>query len=173
MNSDDKGNGFAQEGKESMAADYGQRAATALDLLIPGPHRDKSVARKFGVSVRMAKYLRAGKHWTAERFTQASAVLGDAFDMALSSPSSTSQHYAEMKDIAERLARLEARLEGMDRKEIAGLAPDDSGGLDGPPGGFSRRCSRVPGEIEISRREGPEARAEGRALARPGGTLGR
>lgn len=76
-----KGKRLAQEGK--MTFDFGLRAGSALDQLIPAPHRDKTVARMLNVSVRMAKYLRAGQFWTADRLTQASAVLGAAFDAAL------------------------------------------------------------------------------------------
>ena len=79
-----KGKSFAQEGK--MTFDFGLRAGSALDRLVPGPHRDKSIARLFGISVRMAKYLRAGEHWTADRLSQASAVLGVAFVAALYYP---------------------------------------------------------------------------------------
>lgn len=63
--------------------DYGLRAAAALNDLIPGPHRDKAVARLFNCSVRFAKYLRAGQHWTADRLSQASRVLGADFDIRL------------------------------------------------------------------------------------------
>lgn len=75
----------SQKGRARMTADYGQRAAIALDRCIPGPYRDKQVARLFGVSVRFAKMLRAGQHWTAERLTQASQAL-KGFDEYLASP---------------------------------------------------------------------------------------
>src|SRR5678815_1149880 len=93
------------------------------DSLVPGPHRDKSVARLFGVSVRQAKYLRIGRYWTVDRLTQASAVLGAAFDAALYSPVSSGQHYSEMAGIEDRLTRLEARIAEVDRGGNAGLAP--------------------------------------------------
>lgn len=118
-----KGNTVAQEG--NVTADYGIRAATALDSLVPGPHRDKNVARLFGVSVRQAKYLRTGRHWTVDRLTQASAMLGTAFDAALYSPASSAQHYSEMADIEDRLARLEARIAEVDRGANAGLAAQE------------------------------------------------
>jgi ubiquinone biosynthesis protein UbiJ len=145
-----EGKDVAQKGNQTMAGDYGQRAATALDLLITGPHRDKTVARLFGVSVRMAKYLRAGQYWTSERLTQASGVLGAAFDAALISPSSSAQHYAEMADIADRLARLEARFEEVARREDAGLAS--------PQGDEADRRGRIsrPGNAPADR-GGPRA----------------
>lgn len=107
----------------AAVTDYGARAAAALDELLPGAHRDKTVARMFNCSVRMAQYLRAGQHWTAGRLSQASAVLGVAFDAALYSPTSSAEHYAEMADITHRLARLEARIAEVDRGGNAGLAP--------------------------------------------------
>lgn len=86
MASRQSGKDFAIRGKGGrMTADYGQRAALALDRCIPGPNRDKAVARLFGVSVRMARYLRGGQHWTAERLTQASAAF-DEFDEYISAP---------------------------------------------------------------------------------------
>jgi hypothetical protein len=104
---------------------YEHRAALALRSLITGPNADKLTARALNCSVRMAQHLRNGRHWTIQRLTQASAVLGVAFDTALSSPE---QHYSEMTDIAERLARLEMRLAEMDRGEDARLAPEKNAG---------------------------------------------
>lgn len=125
MTSIRKGNA---EGKDvaPVTADYGQRAAMALDALIPAPHRDKTIARLFGISPRMAKYLRRGQFWTTDRLTQASAALGAAFDAALYSPVSSAQHYSEMADFEDRLARLEARIAEVDRGADAGLAPPAS-----------------------------------------------
>ena len=122
MASGEEGKDLAQKGNGRMTADYGQRAGIALDRLVAGPHRDKTVARLFGVSVRMAKYLRAGQHWTADRLTQASAMLGAAFDAALYTPVSSATHYSEMAAISERLDRLEARFVEMDRGGDARLA---------------------------------------------------
>jgi hypothetical protein len=125
MTSTGKGNDVAQEGSAAMSADYGQRAATALDQLIPGPHRDKAVARLFGVSVRFAKYLRAGRHWTTGRLAQASVAFGGAFDAALYTPASDARHYREMAEIADRLARLEAWRAQMDRGAAARPPPPE------------------------------------------------
>ena len=87
-----------QRNGRRMTADYGQRAALALERCIPGPNRDKAVARLFGVSVRMAQYLRRGQHWTADRLTQASAAL-QGFDQYISAP-----------NIHQRLDAMEAEL---------------------------------------------------------------
>jgi hypothetical protein len=80
MTSDMKGSAFAYQGN-----DFAQNAAYALNLLvgerIAARNRDKAVARMFGVSLRMAKYLREGKHWTVDRLTLASALLGRDFDI--------------------------------------------------------------------------------------------
>jgi hypothetical protein len=100
-----------------------QRAGAALDGSYSGPHRDKRIARDFGVSVRMAQYLRAGQHWTTERLAQASALFGAAFDGALFSPSATPQHFTELGDIANRLTRLEAHLEEVARRDETRSAP--------------------------------------------------
>lgn len=147
-----KGKGVAR------MSDYGVRAAMALNQLLPGEHRDKTVARMFNVSVRMAKYLRTGQHWTIDRLSQASAVLGASFDVLLS-PSTDAQHYAEMADIqeiAERLARLEERVDaGMVGTPAAGLAPQKSASASaagrvyaehGPAAARARPASRASSE---------------------------
>lgn len=90
----------------SLPSDYGMRAALALDELIPPPHRDKAVQRLFDVSLRMAKYLRRGQHWTIERLTQASRVL-DGFDICVASPERLHGLRMEMDELEKRLARLE------------------------------------------------------------------
>lgn len=128
-----------------MTSDYGQRAAVALDQLLPGEHRDKIVARMFNVSLRMAKYLRAGQHWTADRLSQASALLGAAFDAAL--VSSDERHVSEMTEIAERLARLEEWRAETDRGGDAGLAPEASAAVE-------REGRAPPSEAGAGRQDG-------------------
>ena len=93
-----EGKHLAQGGSGKVSADYGQRAAYALDRCVPGPHRDKKVAGIFGVSVRMAKYLRQGHFWTTDRLTQASRALQN-FDAYIASP-----------NIHQRLDALEAEI---------------------------------------------------------------
>lgn len=100
-----------QRKAERMTADYGQRAALALDRCVPGPNRDKAVARLFGVSVRMAQYLRRGQFWTAERLTQASTAL-QGFDQYISAP-----------NIHQRLDALEAELSAL-RKHLGDEGED-------------------------------------------------
>jgi len=68
-----------------MSADYGIRAATALNLLLPGQHRAKAIQRLFDVSERTAKYLLAGRHWTIDRLSQASRAI-QGFDEFISTP---------------------------------------------------------------------------------------
>lgn len=106
------------------ALDAGTRAAEALNRVLPPQNRDKKVATLFGVSLRMAQYLRVGQRWTIDRLNQASAELGLAFDAAFYSPMSTTDFHDELREIAERLARLEERANaGMVGGLDAGLAP--------------------------------------------------
>jgi len=129
-------------------SDYGMRAAMALNHALPGEHRDKLVARMFGCSVRMAKYLRAGQYWTIDRLNQASAVIGDVFDIALS-PATDDKHYAEMADIealAERLARLEANVgTELVAPKVPGLAPQESEAVVGSRGAPSENVGDIAG----------------------------
>jgi hypothetical protein len=84
MDSGSDGKGFAKTGNRSMS-DYGMRAGFAITRLVPGPHRDKILARIFGCSDRMVRYLRAGQHWTTDRLSLASAKI-QGFDEAISTP---------------------------------------------------------------------------------------
>jgi hypothetical protein len=61
------------------AISLASRAGAALDAMIPDSNRDKIIARLFGVSVRMAQYLRCGKCWTVERLSTATEILGEEF----------------------------------------------------------------------------------------------
>lgn len=65
--------------------DYGVRAADAINHLVPGPNRDKAVARIFRCSVRMARYLRSGQFWSIDRLNQASAKV-PGFDEHIANP---------------------------------------------------------------------------------------
>ena len=154
-----KGKDLAPNGNAPMTADYGRRAAAALDLLIPGPHRDKAIARLFGTSVRMAKYLRSGRHWTAERLSQASRALGAGFDVALYSPAPSAQHDAEMAEIAARLARMEACFVEMARGGDPGPAPTQGPAVVGP------RHTDRGGRTRVDSNRQPTV---GRGLAPPG-----
>lgn len=107
-----KGNEIAQKGNGTMPSDYGMRAAIAIDRLVLGPHRDKTVARLFGVSVRMAKYLRAGQHWTIDRLNRASETI-KGFDSYLASPNFN----ARIEEIERELFQLRADLRGEDYGE--------------------------------------------------------
>ncbi len=102
-----KGKGV-QDGLPPMS-DCGVRAAAALNKMLPGPHADKRVARLFNVSLRMAKYLRAGRYWTAARLSQANEVLGDKFAQLLAPPTAAQLHQqmdvleAELADLHKQL----------------------------------------------------------------------
>lgn len=162
MASEPKGNSSAR--KVHRVSDYGARAAAALNDLLPGQHRDKRVARKFGVSLRTAKYLRAGQHWTTERLSQASALLGKAFDAAIYRPASDEQHNSEMDEIAGRLARLEARFDTMDSGSPTGLA-SGSGAEAGEQSGEEGACRRMGPGRRATDRTGEAAPDEGTQVA--------
>lgn len=96
-------------------SDYGARAAAALNEFLPGQHRDKTVARLFGVSLRLAQYLRAGQCWTTERFTQASKAFGVDFDLRLSGI----DLHSEIADMRRRMLELETLLNRGETGEVS------------------------------------------------------
>ncbi len=55
------------------------RAAAFLAVNHVGAHKDKHIARAFGISPGMAKMLRAGRGWTVARLDQAARLYGRAF----------------------------------------------------------------------------------------------
>jgi hypothetical protein len=99
MASKPKGNGSATR-LHRMSADYGIRAATALNLLLPGQHRAKALQRMFDVSERTAKYLLAGQHWTTARLSQAGKAI-EGFDELISTPNLHARMDAMETQIAE------------------------------------------------------------------------
>lgn len=107
MSSDLKGNVIAFRGN-----DFAGNAGFALDFLIAQRiaerNRDKAVARMFGVSLRMAKYLREGKCWTVDRLTMASALLGRDFDVLVIVPLRIA---IEPDEIHDRIDAFENRIE--------------------------------------------------------------
>ncbi len=78
MSSGRKGSDNALEGNI-----FARAATAAVNQIINGAHADKRTARHLHCSLRLAKYLRAGKYWTLERLSIASAMLGDEFDRLL------------------------------------------------------------------------------------------
>lgn len=107
MASGEKRSGYARI-LRNMSWDYGIRAGLALDLVVPREHRDKRIARALNVSLRMAQYLRAGKHWTTDRLNQASvAFVG--FDKLLAS--SDAVHH-RLDELEQEVADLRALLRG-------------------------------------------------------------
>lgn len=78
------------------------RAATFLAVNHPGPHATKRISRAFGVSVGMAKLLRAGRGWTVARLDQAARVYGRAFGDFVFPPAADEIH--------DRLDRIERQL---------------------------------------------------------------
>lgn len=131
---------------------FALRAGSALDRLVSGPHRDKTIARMFGVSPRMAQYLRAGLHWTIERLDQASRQLGADFDRILAGDSQE-MHVSEMNDIAARLAALEAKINaqeaaGQVRNVETGQVQAQGQGLCGPRRSLGNNARAMGGEVE-------------------------
>ena len=141
---------------------YERRAADAIRHLIRGPHADKLTARAFDCSVRMAQNLRAGKHWTIQRLTQASSILGTPFDTALLSDE---RHLSEMQEITERLARLESWREELrqpDGQSPADLSPARGEAADGIGGTGTAGAAGEPD------RAGAAGAGQGHVLARTG-----
>lgn len=101
---------------------YGQRAAAALDAVLPQRGRSKIIQQLFDVCPRMARYLLVGDHWTARRLTQASDLFGAAFDAALNRPVSNITHEAEMKILEAHWRRAEHEIEQMRRSRLAGVS---------------------------------------------------
>jgi len=82
----------------------------------------------------MAAYLLAGEKWTARRLSEASDLLGAAFDAAISNPASDIEHYSEMRDLSIRGAELDrdidqmACIAGARHSPNVGLHPSVEGG---------------------------------------------
>lgn len=127
MASDEKCNRSAA----TLPSDYGQRAAIALDELIPSQHRDKTVARLFDVSVRFAKYLRRGQYWTIDRLDQASRLI-EHFDEFVASPEKMRGIRMEMDELDKRLAKLEQERKAEDARGFALQAMGTSGVVPTP-----------------------------------------
>jgi hypothetical protein len=134
MASEQGGTNDAISAKKKMTADYGQRAALALDRLTPNRNRNKAVERIFLCCPREARNLRNGLHWTIDRLNQASAVLGAAFDALLAgTPANEAVHTAEMLEIAARLARIEERFDdAVVGKDAPVIPPTRGTSIDGP-----------------------------------------
>lgn len=110
MATDEGGKDLAKSGNgDGTMSDYGARAAFALDRLLPGPNRDKAVERIFNCSPRMARYLRRGMFWTAERLTQASLAI-ENFDNYIATPNL--QH--RLDALEAEIAELRQHLRGED-----------------------------------------------------------
>lgn len=110
MASEPEGKTLANQGKPPVSADYGQRAAFALNQCVRGPNADKQVAIAFKITTRMAKYLRKGLFWTTDRLNQASAAYKN-FDAYLASPV---QIHARLDELEQELADLRSMLRGED-----------------------------------------------------------
>lgn len=84
MASEQDGKHLSNRGNET-ASDYGVRAGQAIERLVPGPNRDKEIARIFKITDRMARFLRRGQFWTIERLNQASLSI-PGFDTYVADP---------------------------------------------------------------------------------------
>ena len=107
MASNEKRNDVAFQRNQAMSSDYSQRATLAINRLVPGPNRDKSVARKLGCSVRFAQYLQHGQHWTIDWLNRASAAI-EGFDAYLASP----DFHNRLDEIEQELAEIRSNLRG-------------------------------------------------------------
>lgn len=93
----------SNRGSGHMPSDYGQRAALAINDLVPGPNRDKALARIFRCTDRMVRYLRNGRYWSIDRLNQASAAI-KGFDAYIASPlharfSALEQELGELREM--------------------------------------------------------------------------
>ena len=113
-----------------MDSDYGQRAAAALGEILPEQNRTKIVQRLFRCSRSMAYYLLAGNHWTARRLSQASELLGDAFDAAFSKPDTAFHRSLSHQDRDARVMHVEQLLDQMDRQIRVDMAREQ---IEQPP----------------------------------------
>ncbi len=80
------------------------RAGWFLDQAHPGPHKNKRVARAFGISPEMAQLLRHGRGWTVKRLEQAAKLFGKSFYQAVFNAGEGTRS----NDIAQRVERLES-----------------------------------------------------------------
>jgi hypothetical protein len=92
-------------------SDFAQRAGRALDELVPGPNRDKLVARMFRCSERLAQYLLAGKCWTVQRLSMASAMLGEDFDHLLLGAGRPARQPPSRDELMQRFDLLEKQVQ--------------------------------------------------------------
>lgn len=77
------------------------RAAAFLAVNHAGPHATKRISRAFGISLGMAKLLRAGRGWTVARLDQATRIYGGAFRSFV---------FPSADEIHDRLDRIERQL---------------------------------------------------------------
>lgn len=97
----------------NMSWDYGIRAARALDLSVPGPNRDKLIARAMNISTRTVQYLRSGQHWTTDHLNRASTAFKN-FDAYLASPE---QLHARLDEMEQEILDLRRILRGANGDE--------------------------------------------------------
>jgi len=101
---------LANERNGGIPGDYGRRAAYAINRLVPGPNRDKAVARLFECSIRTAQYLRAGLHWSIDRLNIASKKV-NGFDAYLATDLNARLDFLE-QELAELRGNLRTRDNG-------------------------------------------------------------
>jgi hypothetical protein len=110
----DKGRMVSEKERSNFAMecnDFAQRAGSALDELVPGPNRDKLVARMFRCSERLAQYLLAGKCWTVKRLSIASAMLGQDFDHLLLGAGRPARQPPSSDELMQRFDHLEEQVQ--------------------------------------------------------------
>ena len=104
-----------------MANDISCRLGAFMDLVNPGPHKDKHIAQRLDISVAMAKVLRSGRGWTAARIGQVWSIYGRDFVNYVFDGRPMSAIDADLETIKSDLAILKARL-GTDAHETFGGA---------------------------------------------------
>lgn len=106
------------------------RAGAFIEMAHPGAHKNKRIAQLFAISPDMAKLLRRGEGWTAERIGQAASHFGRDFVafvfQDVMGPARPYEPDPEILALKSRVARVEARV-GVDDGVVA------------PPAGTARR----------------------------------
>lgn len=129
-------------GQGANAVDLGARVAWFLRGAYLGDSALKRIARDYGVSVGTSKLWWNGKCPTSEHLTAMAKRWGWRFvTFVFEGPVGTPANVAEMRELDERVARIEAGMRAHEASVLAGPGPrsavrdmaGDDGGSDAAP----------------------------------------